>query len=75
MGLAIKVEIIAGTGIDEAVRGMIRLARLNGVMVVGKFNGVRLHVTSNDTPGEVVADYHRALRGVEYPECCAQLKK
>lgn len=56
--LYIKVEVIAGTSITEAVHNALCLAKHLGVPVEFNFNGKHMFVRLEDNLTELVEKYH-----------------
>ena len=59
--LWLKVEVMAGTSIDDAAKEMVALANRLAVSIEADFNGVRVLATPDDDPREVASDWRTAF--------------
>lgn len=57
--LMLKVEVQAGTTIEQAAKDMINLSRKMNMAVTTSFNGTPIMATPHREPEDVVEDFHR----------------
>ena len=60
--MIVKVELFAGTDIDDAAHDMCRLAGRIGVLCEAPFNGVKLWARPGDNPAKLVEAFHTELQ-------------
>ena len=60
--LTLKVELSAGTHVQDAACDLCQLADRIGVLCEADFNGVKLWGRPGDNPLKLVAAYHVALQ-------------
>ena len=57
LSLTLKVDIIAGTSLEEGAKQLITLSERLGVMITSNFNGYHVIATESSDPEEIVASY------------------
>jgi len=60
-GLMVRVELVAGLQVDEAIASMCSLAGRLGAAVVADLNDVLVVANPGDDPRALLADWHERL--------------